>query len=158
MFADFNCSPEGLIQLGWPRFLCGQVVCTREATISTGSVLDYAIVSKDLEGILSLEVCHEVPWKPHYGIIGHLEREALVRKIPTLTQVSLQLHAGPRPDWGSFMCHNEATPTLNDGYMQWCTQAERYLRHTDGSSMQGLGQRPHIAHVSRVTEQAIDQA
>ena len=146
MFADFNCSPDELNRTGWPRLIGGQVVCTSEATISTGNVLDYAVVSKDLEGILRLEVCHEVAWKPHYGVIGLFDREALAAKIPTLTQVSPQLLAGPRPGWNSFLDNTDHAPNLNDGYSQWCTQAERYLRHTDGSDLQGLGQRPRTIY------------
>ena len=102
LFADFNCSPNELNRTGWQRLLGGQVVCTSEATVSTGNVLDYAIVSKDLDGILRLEVCHEVAWRPHYGIVRLFDREALAANIPALTRVSLQLLTGPRPDWNVF--------------------------------------------------------
>ncbi|CAK8991484.1 unnamed protein product, partial [Durusdinium trenchii] len=72
VMGDFNCEPEELLETTWLRRIKGNILATPDATISSGSVLDYAILSHSLWGRMELEVQHDVPWGPHYGLLGTL--------------------------------------------------------------------------------------
>ncbi|CAE7580166.1 unnamed protein product, partial [Symbiodinium sp. KB8] len=74
---DWNCSWEDLQQSSFPRLVRAGVVVPEEATATQGSVLDYALCSRELVGLLVATVTWDVPFRPHAGISYTLQVSGL---------------------------------------------------------------------------------
>ena len=108
VLGDFNCEPGELVTSGWPRLIGGQVCSSSLPTINTGSTIDYMVLHGSLEGLVSVELSTEVPWRPHYAVSYKLRRQALHEFIPTLPRLEPTLAAGPRWPWSSWeICKGE---------------------------------------------------
>ena len=74
---DWNCSWEDLQQSSFPRLVQAGVIVPDEATTTQGSILDYALCSRELEGLLAATVTWDVPFRPHACISYNLQVSGL---------------------------------------------------------------------------------
>ena len=132
VMGDFNCEPEELLETTWLRRIKGNILATPDATISSGSVLDYAILSHSLWGRMELEVQHDVPWGPHYGLLGtlHLDGPLLQPCEMLEDRPPLDLCSGPRLPWES----STALENFDTSAMPECNHF-----HTDSELTQVFG-------------------
>ena len=70
VYADFNCTPEDLIESGWPDKLHMQVLAPQGPTTKSSNIMiDFALVHFDLFALFSaFGIDNMVPWGPHYGL------------------------------------------------------------------------------------------
>ena len=81
----------------------GDVLATREATITTGNIIDYFVVSKALGPAVGLPTVITGAWRPHFGLIlpiYHRPRELMITKL--CRQPKLPLAMGPDLPWHVF--------------------------------------------------------
>ena len=140
LLADFNADPDEVAASGYLQLVKGKLVYPQQATISSGAVLDYAVCSFELEGVLALEVVTEVPFKPHFGLNLRLRGDLAVKPVLTLDSPErIPILPGPRLPWHTFAVAEGAAavelPGLHDEpstmmrkFASWSAQAEAYLQ------------------------------
>ena len=101
--ADWNHSLEELHDLQLDRACQGDFVVPEGPTISTGSRIDYFLVSKSLVNKSRAAVHHTVPWKPHYAVMRSLDLRPEVLSLPSLERFGrIPCCHGPRLPWSAF--------------------------------------------------------
>ena len=80
VYADFNCTPEELIETDWHRKLNLQILAPQGPTTKRSDrKIDFALVHPDLFPIFSaFGFDHEVPWGPHYGLLIEVDDAPLL--------------------------------------------------------------------------------
>ena len=134
---DWNEDARDMQNTTIPDAMRGRVVAPDGPTISTGAVLDYTIVHRNLEAHVAVDVVWEVPWKPHAAIKVAVNKEVSEIPVPQLVQFpKFQNLPGPRLPWESFT--TEIEPNLfGEGceptdlgtlrFANWAAQMESYL-------------------------------
>ena len=70
IYADFNRTPEELVETDWRRKLNWQILAPQGPTAKRSNTIDFALLHPDLFPIFSaFGFDHEVPWGPHYGLL-----------------------------------------------------------------------------------------
>ncbi len=88
--ADWNDPPQVLAETGWLELVNACIIVPNNSdhtcvSPNSTSLLDYAVVSCCLRPLVrSLEAVAVVPWKPHYGLLLSMRRNACDWKITTL--------------------------------------------------------------------------
>ena len=82
VYADFNCTPEELIETDWHRKLNLQFLVPQGPTTKRSDrKIDFALLHPDLFPIFSaFGFDHEVPWGPHYGLLIEVDDAPLLVK------------------------------------------------------------------------------
>jgi hypothetical protein len=85
ILGDFNMGPGTLDQGGFLDLIGGTVSLADEGastcTAGTGSLIDFAIVRKDIADSVLLTQDLTAPWSPHVGIMASVKMEAWRKKI-----------------------------------------------------------------------------
>ena len=170
IMADWNAEPQELAETGLGRRIQGQILF-RGPAISTGSTLDYFMVSSQLVGVIFLQVLHEVPFRPHYAVFLEISATLMQTPVPQLTSVLRTVPCGPRMPWDSFREDNPSFQALVEypqtcaqllldmGYAKWVKQAEAWLMSTAVGEVElGRGWFLQIKFQPRVEQRPPQQA
>ena len=65
VLGDWNNTPDELNATRWPEMVKGTTIAAGEPTLTTGRELDYGLISSHLQGLASIQIDWEVPFKPH---------------------------------------------------------------------------------------------
>ena len=111
IMADWNVGPGCLWESGWVQALGGRIVTPRGAshTCSTGSMLDYAVLSSGAAPLFQSLDLVRAPWRSHRGLrmtIRRAPREALARTLV----IPKRLHDCP--------CEDDASAADMEGKVQ----------------------------------------
>ena len=79
IYADFNCTPEEVIDSGWPCKLKMQILAPNGPTAKgSDRIIDFALIHECIFPCFSaFTFDHYPPWGPHYGLILSLCRKPL---------------------------------------------------------------------------------
>ena len=85
ILGDFNMNPYTLDRAGFLDLLGGSVITADEGastcTAGKGSLIDFAIVRKDIFSSVSLVQDLEAPWSPHVGLRASIQVGAWKDKV-----------------------------------------------------------------------------
>jgi len=135
LMADFNMCPNILEFSGWAHKMGAEIIVPGnvDATCSTGSMLDYGLVSFKLkEAVLDFGALRGVPWKSHLGLrlrLSATPRSATVRSMQVprrIREKSNRPEKKEKGDGGSDeeACDHSMPPLLDPETDNWLAQQE----------------------------------
>ena len=151
---DWNVEPDQMAQSNTVKLLQGEIVAPEGATVNTGSLLDYAVASKELAPHLRAVVSWECPWKPHGELQILRDRTTELGSYPQLEHFP----ALPKPlvefqtEWTAFLpveTYSFLHETLNDSGVrvaQWASRTEQFLLQNMPDGKEGRGRQIRIEH------------
>ena len=106
LYADFNCTPEDVVESGWLSMLFAQLLIPQGPTSKQSNrIIDFCIVSTSIFPLFSaIRLVFKVPWGPHYGML--LDIAATPLAVKCLKQIF--------PKDLPLMDFNKEWNTLND--------------------------------------------
>ena len=146
VIGDFQVPPEQWQRHHLLNVLKAEVVSPGQATLITGSEIDYVLASSNVAPFLDLKLTWEVPWKPHAGLVLTANKAAPRLILPQLIQYAAvpKLEEAGR-SWDEFA----ASPKVfwlgrpagpkEQQCAEWCHQAEQYVLQNLSGPRQGRG-------------------
>ncbi|CAE7460623.1 unnamed protein product [Symbiodinium sp. CCMP2592] len=120
MAGDWNCSWHELQESSFACHSRAAFVVPGEPSTTHGATIDFAVCSRQLQGLLEAKVSWEVPFRPHALVLYEFQ-------VSSLGTMVLQPKSFPNRDtsWGGFVKWLEAT-TCADGIQGrgWNVQAD----------------------------------
>ena len=114
---DFNITPGEFMATTMATIMQAQVVASGEETCSTGNKLDWALATNQVSPDLVVQVCWEVPFKPHAQLNFRLNAEVDAMTVQQLTRFN------PAP--------KIEKPTKECGQFEMCEKPVKWLDMED---------------------------